>query len=134
MQDNAPSPPARPSSRGAAPQLSPRNPRSPGPATSPVPHIPAGRGALPETQPIALWRMRTEGPETSAACRAWPQMGVPLAAQVPGAPGSIGPHLFHNVQQAVEVVGMTALGQVHQQLGGQFPDLGVFVLWDVGEL
>lgn len=30
-------------------------------------HIPAGRGALPETQPIALRRMGTEGPGASAA-------------------------------------------------------------------
>lgn len=43
-------------------------------------------------------------------------------------------HLFNDVQQTVEVVGVAALCQVHQQLGGQLSDLMVFILGDVGEL
>lgn len=43
-------------------------------------------------------------------------------------------HLLDDVQQAVEVVSVAALSQVHQQLSGQFSDLMVFVLWDVSQL
>lgn len=45
-----------------------------------------------------------------------------------------GSHLFNDVQQTVEVVGVAALCQVHQQLGSQFSDLMVFILGDMGEL
>lgn len=43
-------------------------------------------------------------------------------------------HLLDDVQQAVEVVGVAALGQVHQQLGGQLTDLVVFIVGDVSQL
>lgn len=52
-------------------------------------------------------------------------------------PGTLSPnssHFLNDVQQAVEVVGVAAFRQVHQQLGGQLPDLVVSIFRDVGEL
>ncbi|KAK2097358.1 hypothetical protein P7K49_022809 [Saguinus oedipus] len=68
----------------------------------------------------------TEGPEAISAHGA-------LAPWRPG-PWYNGAHLLDDVQQAVEVVCVAALCQVHQQLGGQLSDLVVFILGDVGEL
>lgn len=45
-----------------------------------------------------------------------------------------GTHLLYDIQQAVEVMGVAAFSQVHQQLSGQFSDLMVFILWDVSQL
>lgn len=44
------------------------------------------------------------------------------------------PYLLYDIQQAAEVMGIATLSQVHQQLGGQFANLVVFIFWDMRQL
>lgn len=140
-EDNGPSP--TPPSCGASPQPFPRTPGSRTRLSNSRPgwvsrHHPSLWEGSPASEEPAR-HSAENGTESRGCC--CPQhfatktrVGFPLAAQAPHTPGPSSSHFLDNVQQAVEVVGVAAFGQVHQQLCGQLPDLVVSVLGDVGEL
>lgn len=108
-----------------------RDPRQQGSSKRSQASQPQEGTGLGETQAVTLQRTDSGSRERCCLPGSTTEWG-PNGCLSP--PGSRGSHLLNNVQQAVEVVGVAAFGQIYQQLSGQLPDLVVSILRDVGEL